>query len=106
MTATEAVKQVPERRHYINGKYVSSGGDASIEVRNPATGELLATVPDATAADAIARLRMAYGSRLGLQFEHVGSAAERGWFRDAVEHGPYLGELTEKGLDRDRPGER
>ena len=51
MTATEAVKQVPERRHYINGKYVSSGGDAAIEVRNPATGELLATVPDATAAD-------------------------------------------------------
>lgn len=50
--------------------------------------------PDATAADAIARLRMDYGSRMGFQFEHVGSAAERGWFRDAVEHGPYLRELT------------
>ena len=51
MTAVEAVQEVPGSRHFINGEYVESSGSARIEVRNPATGDLLATVPDASAAD-------------------------------------------------------
>jgi aldehyde dehydrogenase (NAD+) len=51
MTVVEAVKQMPDGRHFINGKYQESAGAARIEVRNPATGELLTTVPDGTSQD-------------------------------------------------------
>ncbi len=37
--------------HFINGSFTSGSGSATIEVINPATGELLATVPDGTAED-------------------------------------------------------
>jgi len=39
----------------------------------------------ANAAEAIARLREAYTSRAGFDFDHVQSAEERAWLRDAVE---------------------
>jgi aldehyde dehydrogenase (NAD+) len=51
MTAIEAIKGVPQGRLFINGKFIESASNAGIEVRNPATGELLTTVPDSTAAD-------------------------------------------------------
>ena len=66
MTAAEAIKQVPAGRLFINGKFVESSGGAVIEVRNPATGELLTTVPDASAADvdqAVAAARASFESR-------------------------------------------
>jgi acyl-CoA reductase-like NAD-dependent aldehyde dehydrogenase len=51
MTAGEVIRQIPAGRHFINGKFVESSGSTGIEVRNPATGELLTTVPDATRED-------------------------------------------------------
>lgn len=50
MTTVEAMQWLPPARHFIGGEYVDGLG-ARIEVRNPATGELLASVPDATADD-------------------------------------------------------
>lgn len=37
--------------HFINGKWTLSTGDAKIEVENPATREIFATVPDGTIED-------------------------------------------------------
>src|SRR4051794_26971477 len=66
MTAAEAMKQIPAGRHFIGGKFVETTGGKGIEVRNPATGELLTTVPDATSADvdaAVAAARASFESR-------------------------------------------
>lgn len=51
--------------------------------------------PDATAADTVARLRSLYCSTLGFEFEHLGSATERQWLREAVESGSYQQPLTD-----------
>jgi aldehyde dehydrogenase (NAD+) len=51
VTAAEAIRWLPPERHFINGKYIEGTGPNSIEVRNPATGHLLMTVPDATVDD-------------------------------------------------------
>ncbi|MEO8945580.1 MAG: 2-oxoglutarate dehydrogenase E1 component [Gemmatimonadaceae bacterium] len=56
-------------------------------------GSALGT-PDATAADATARLRALYSSTIGFEFEHLGSFVERRWLRDAVEGGAYHQDLT------------
>ncbi len=50
MTTAEAMHWLPPARHFIGGEYVDGAG-ARIEVRNPATGDLLASVPDATIDD-------------------------------------------------------
>lgn len=60
------MKQIPAGRHFIGGKFVEGSGGKGIEVRNPATGELLTTVPDASAADvdaAVAAARASFESR-------------------------------------------
>jgi 2-oxoglutarate dehydrogenase E1 component len=44
-------------------------------------------LPDATAAEGIARLRSLYSSTLGIESEHLGTAAERVWLREYVESG-------------------
>ncbi len=51
MTATEAIRYLPPPRHFIGGKYIDGRSASSIELRNPATGELLTCVPDATSED-------------------------------------------------------
>jgi 2-oxoglutarate dehydrogenase E1 component len=58
------------------------------------TGEDLVRIPgsalgyaDATAADVVARFQRAYASTIGVEFEHIVDAAERGWLREAVESG-------------------
>jgi acyl-CoA reductase-like NAD-dependent aldehyde dehydrogenase len=52
MSVIEAVKQqLRSGKLFINGRWEESESGNSIEVRNPATGELLATVPDAGTAD-------------------------------------------------------
>ena len=51
------------RALYIDGQFVASHSDASIDVNDPATGELLACVPDANHADvdaAVAAARRAF----------------------------------------------
>jgi 2-oxoglutarate dehydrogenase E1 component len=50
--------------------------------------------PDATAADATARLRSLYSSTIAFEFEHLGSFTERQWLRDSVEGGTYSQDLT------------
>src|SRR5450432_3350924 len=42
---------MPPSKLFIDGRWEDSACDRFVDVRNPATGELLATVPDATAAD-------------------------------------------------------
>ncbi len=44
-------------------------------------------LPDATAAEGIARLRSLYSSNVGIESEHLGTAAERVWLREYVESG-------------------
>lgn len=51
MTAAEALHFVPPSHHYIGGRYADGKSSTRIEVRNPATGEQLADVPDATQED-------------------------------------------------------
>ena len=51
MTATEAIQHLPPPRHFIDGNYTESTGSTPVEVRNPATGDLLISVPDATPED-------------------------------------------------------
>ena len=42
---------------------------------------------DATAADAVARLRGIYSSRIGFEFEHIDDERQRQWFRGQIEAG-------------------
>jgi acyl-CoA reductase-like NAD-dependent aldehyde dehydrogenase len=51
MTSAEAMRRLPPARHFIDGKYVEGAGSKSIDVRYPATGELLVSIPDGTASD-------------------------------------------------------
>ena len=51
-------------------------------------------MPDATAADATARLRDVYSSSIGFEFEHLGAFAERQWLRTAVEAGTYHQDMS------------
>lgn len=54
-------------------------------------------LPDATAAEGIARLRTLYSSTIGIESEHLGTAAERVWLREYVESGVLQDPLpTEK----------
>jgi lactaldehyde dehydrogenase/glycolaldehyde dehydrogenase len=48
----ETVAGVPRYRHFINGQWVDSTGKEIIDVENPATQEIVATVPRGTADDA------------------------------------------------------
>ena len=44
---------------YINGEWVSSGGDGSIEVMNPSTEEVVGSIPDGVASDVAAAVESA-----------------------------------------------
>ena len=47
---------------FINGEWVEAQGGASFEVTNPATGEVIGSVPDGGAADATAAVDAAHGA--------------------------------------------
>jgi 2-oxoglutarate dehydrogenase E1 component len=51
---------------------------------------------DATAADAVARLRADYSATLGFEFEHIEEEEEREWFRRVIEHGEMRRTLTDE----------
>ena len=66
MTAAQVLESVPSQKHFIGGAYVDGLGAGRIEIRNPATGELLTTVPDATADDvnhAVAAARASFETK-------------------------------------------
>ncbi len=67
MTAVETARQqLPPAKLFIAGRWTDSAGEGAIEVRNPATGELLGSVPDAVAADvdrAVAAARSSFESK-------------------------------------------
>ncbi len=44
-------------------------------------------LPDETAAEGVARLRGLYSSTVGVESEHLGTAAERVWLREYIESG-------------------
>ena len=56
-------------------------------------GEALGA-PEATAAEAVARLRNLYSSNIGFEFDHLGNAAERSWLREQIENGRVHQPLT------------
>ncbi len=63
LTAAEAVRHLPPPGHFIGGRLVDGHSASSFEVRNPATGDLLATVPDASPDDvnaAVAAARLSF----------------------------------------------
>ncbi|MFZ0590420.1 MAG: aldehyde dehydrogenase family protein [Bryobacteraceae bacterium] len=67
MTAAEAMRHLPSAGHFINGKIEWGRPSQVIELRNPATGQLLTTVPDATADDvdrAVAAARKTFESEV------------------------------------------
>ena len=52
MTATEAIKpKLSPGKLFINGKHEDAASGKTIDVMNPATGELLTTVPDGDSTD-------------------------------------------------------
>jgi len=51
LTAEQAVRYLPSSGHFIDGRYVEANSSVPIDVHNPANGELLATVPDASPED-------------------------------------------------------
>jgi aldehyde dehydrogenase (NAD+) len=51
MTNAEAMRYLPPGRHFIGGQYEEGKSPVGIEIRNPATGELLTSVPDGSAED-------------------------------------------------------
>jgi 2-oxoglutarate dehydrogenase E1 component len=61
----------------------------------------LATIPgsalrssEATAADAVNRLRSLYSSNIGFEFDHIGQAEEREWLKSQIESGRLHEPLT------------
>ncbi|MCG6203502.1 aldehyde dehydrogenase [Rhodopseudomonas sp. HC1] len=50
---------VAARGNFIDGREVESAGGATVEVRNPATGVVIATIPDSTRDDVDAAVRSA-----------------------------------------------
>lgn len=64
--------------NYINGEFVASSGD-SIEVFNPATQELVGTVPNATASDVDSAVAAA--SAASASWEALGAVARAGYLR-------------------------
>ena len=66
ITVQEALKSLPPSKLFVNGSFLESTSATRIEVRNPATGELISTVPDANAADvdkAVAAARASFESK-------------------------------------------
>ncbi len=60
------VASVEHRGNYVNGREVEAGGGERIEVRNPATDAVIATIPNSSAADvdrAMAAARAAFEGR-------------------------------------------
>lgn len=51
MSITNDGRQIQHLQNYINGQWVDASGDNRIEVPNPATGEVIATVPLSTKSD-------------------------------------------------------
>jgi len=75
---------MPDYQNFINGEFVPSSGTARIEVRNPATGQAICTVPDSTAEDVDAALSSA-------------EAAQKSWAkRPAIERAKALRTIAAK----------
>ena len=66
LTIPAALKSLPPAKLFLNGKFVNSVSKSLIEVRNPATGKLITSVPDANAVDvnkAVAAARASFESK-------------------------------------------
>jgi lactaldehyde dehydrogenase / glycolaldehyde dehydrogenase len=75
---------VQEHRNFINGQFVSSTGTERIEVSNPATGDVICTVPESTSEDLAAALSAA-------------RAAQAEWAKTpAIERAAALREIAEQ----------
>src|SRR5215510_12504528 len=74
----DMVNGVPRYRHFINGQWTDSTVKEWIEVENPATGAVIATVPKGSADDADRALVAAAAAGGG----GAGQAAGRGARRD------------------------
>ena len=52
------------------------------------------TANESTVADVVSRLRRCYSSKIGFEFDHLGHAEEREWFRSEIESGSVHADLT------------
>jgi len=64
--STPAVMAATPRRLFLGGEWVDAGDGGTFEVLDPATGEVLATVADATPADGQQALKLAEAAQPGL----------------------------------------
>jgi 2-oxoglutarate decarboxylase len=63
-------------------------------MRSIPTSVLRTSVPGATLADALPRLRETYCGTIAYEVEHISSHAERVWLREAIESGRYRAPLA------------
>src|SRR5664279_1987948 len=92
----QAVRQYGHLAVQVNPLGSAPAGAAELQCQFHGITEAdLATIPgsalgfesDATAADAVARLRGVYSATIGFEFEHIERDAERAWFRRVIEEG-------------------
>ncbi|HWA93279.1 MAG TPA: aldehyde dehydrogenase [Terracidiphilus sp.] len=61
--------------NFINGKFVASGGGERIEVKNPATGQTICTVPDSTESDVESAIAAAQAAQSSWEKQPAASRA-------------------------------
>src|SRR5438270_10132710 len=94
---------VTQRQIFIGGEWVDSVGDQSLPVRNPATGEVIAEVANATAEDvdrAVTAARKAFDETW---FDSTPSERQRALLRlaDAIdEHAEELGRIETQNVGK------
>ncbi len=101
----QAVRQYGHLAVQVNPLGSAPAGAAELQCQFHGITEAdLATIPgsalgfesDATAADAVARLRGVYSATIGFEFEHIERDAERAWFRRVIEEGEMRRTLTDE----------
>jgi 2-oxoglutarate dehydrogenase E1 component len=101
----QAVRQYGHLAVQVNPLASAPAGAAELQCQFHGITEAdLATIPgsalgfesDATAADAVARLRGVYSATIGFEFEHIERDAERAWFRRVIEEGEMRRTLTDE----------
>ncbi len=84
-----------KQRAYINGQWVGAGSGAVFPVRNPATGEVLAEVPDMSGVDAQTAIEAAHQALSGWREEPAGVRAQylRDWHQRVLDNADALASL-------------
>src|SRR5271154_6362999 len=68
ISANPAAANVEIHGNFVDGREIEAGAGEMLDVRNPATGDVIARIPNSTAADvdvAMKRARAAFGGKAG-----------------------------------------